>query len=304
MKKWVAFFWIIALTLISAPLMAQETEYQFGVRWSVNGLASSIDMQDIMLSFSGVPGHQNTMLPASQYIRNGRNEIQFYAWPVPSDQPFDEQHELRLFMEYWKPGQNPNTEAKTAFEVVIQPGLEDFKPEVVNVDDQAPLSVVASAIRWDDDYFRLEVPFNNRQPMPTWCWEEGDVLRDSNATRDSLTREYRRLYTLFEAQDNDALMNASKTMIEELAQASGEPEAYVRQRASFTMFFDNPNLFQLDPFPEEPLTLNLGAGNRVAWLTTEGVNVPIAFGHAGQEHQASFVRLYFIQRDGQWEICR
>ncbi|UZH10020.1 hypothetical protein OM794_22305 [Halomonas sp. BDJS001] len=244
------------------------------------------------------------MLPASQYIRNGRNEIQFYAWPVPSDQPFDEQHELRLSMEYWKPGQNPNTEAKTAFEVVIQPGLEDFKPEVVNVDDQAPLSVVASAIRWDDDYFRLEVPFNNRQPMPTWCWEEGDVLRDSNATRDSLTREYRRLYTLFEAQDNDALMNASKTMIEELAQASGEPEAYVRQRASFTMFFDNPNLFQLDPFPEEPLTLNLGAGNRVAWLTTEGVNVPIAFGHAGQEYQASFVRLYFIQRDGQWEICR
>ncbi|WP_226249178.1 hypothetical protein [Halomonas sp. SBBP1] len=292
------------LLVMETQAMAQDMEYQFGVRWSVNGLASSIDMQDIMLNFSGVPGHQNTMLPASQYIRNGRNEIQFYAWPVPSDQPFDEQHELRLSMEYWKPGQNPNTEAKTAFEVVIQPGLEDFKPEVVNVDDQAPLSVVASAIRWDDDYFRLEVPFNNRQPMPTWCWEEGDVLRDSNATRDSLTREYRRLYTLFEAQDNDALMNASKTMIEELAQASGEPEAYVRQRASFTMFFDNPNLFQLDPFPEEPLTLNLGAGNRVAWLTTEGVNVPIAFGHAGQEYQASFVRLYFIQRDGQWEICR
>jgi len=284
--------------------MAQDTEYQFGVRWSVNGLASSIDMQDIMLNFSGVPGHQNTMLPASQYIRNGRNEVQFYAWPVPSNKPFDEQHELRLSMEYWEPGQNPNTEAKTAFEVVVQPGLEGFKPEVVNVDDQAPLSVVASAIRWDDDYFRLEVPFNNRQPMPTWCWEEGDVLRDSDTTRDSLTREYRRLYTLFEAQDNDALMNASKTMIEELAQASGEPEAYVRQRASFTMFFDNPNLFQLDPFPEEPLTLNLGAGNRVAWLTTEGVNVPIAFGHAGQEYQASFVRLYFIQRDGQWEICR
>jgi hypothetical protein len=292
------------LLVMETQAMAQDTEYQFGVRWSVNGLASSIDMQDIMLNFSGVPGHQNTMLPASQYIRNGRNEVQFYAWPVPSNKPFDEQHELRLSMEYWEPGQNPNTEAKTAFEVVVQPGLEGFKPEVVNVDDQAPLSVVASAIRWDDDYFRLEVPFNNRQPMPTWCWEEGDVLRDSDTTRDSLTREYRRLYTLFEAQDNDALMNASKTMIEELAQASGEPEAYVRQRASFTMFFDNPNLFQLDPFPEEPLTLNLGAGNRVAWLTTEGVNVPIAFGHAGQEYQASFVRLYFIQRDGQWEICR
>ncbi len=284
--------------------MAQDTEYQFGVRWSVNGLASSIDMQDIMLNFSGVPGHQNTMLPASQYIRNGHNEIQFYAWPVPSDQPFDEQHELRLSMEYWEPGQNPNTEAKTAFEVVIHPGLVGFKPEVVNVDDQAPLSVVASAIRWDDDYFRLEVPFNNRQSMPTWCWEEGDVLRDSNATRDSLAREYRRLYTLFEAQDNNALMDASKTMIEELALASGESEAYVRQRASFTMFFDNPNLFQLDPFPEEPMTLNLGADNRVAWLTREGVAAPIRFGHAGSDEQVSNVRLYFIQRDGQWEICR
>lgn len=292
------------VVVMETQAMAQETEYQFGVRWSVNGLASSVDMQDIMLSFSGVPGHQNTMLPASQYIRNGRNEIQFYAWPVPSDKPFDEQHELRLSMEYWEPGQNPNTEAKTAFEVVIQPGLEGFKPEVTNVDDQAPLRVVASAIHWDEDYSRLEVPFNNRQPMPTWCWEEGDVLRDSDATRDSLAREYRRLYTLFEEQDNDALMDASKTMIEELALASGESEAYVRQRASFTMFFDNPNLFQLDPFPEEPMTLNLGADNRVAWLTREGVAAPIRFGHAGSDEQVSNVRLYFIQRDGQWEICR
>ncbi|MGO2146673.1 MULTISPECIES: hypothetical protein [Halomonas] len=292
------------LVMMETQAMAQETQYQFGVRWSVNGLASSVDMQEIMLNFSGVPGHQNTMLPASQYIRNGRNEIQFYAWPVPSDKPFEEQHELRLSMEYWEQGENPNTEAKTAFEVVIQPGLEGFKPEVVNVDDQAPLNVVASSIRWDDDYFRLEVPFNNRQPMPTWCWEEGDVLRDSNATRDSLAREYRRLYTLFEAQDNNALMDASKTMIEELALASGESEAYVRQRASFSMFFDNPNLFQLDPFPEEPMTLNLGADNRVAWLTREGVAAPIRFGHAGSDEQVSNVRLYFIQRDGQWEICR
>ncbi len=304
MKNWVSYFWIVALTLNSAPLMAQETEYQFGVRWSVNGLASSIDMQDIMLNFSGVPGHQNTMLPASQYIRNGRNEIQFYAWPVPSDKPFDEQHELRLSMEYWEPGQNPNTEAKTVFEVVIQPGLEGFKPEVVNVDEQAPLRVVASAIHWDEDYFRLEVPFNNRQPMPTWCWEEGDVLRDSDATRDSLAREYRRLYTLFEEQDNDALMDASKTMIEELALASRESEAYVRQRASFTMFFDNPGLFQLRDFPEEPMTLNLAADNRVAWLTTKGVNVPIRFMHLQENDVSSKVRLYFIRRDGQWEICR
>lgn len=296
--------WLLLATLISLPAMAQETEYQFGVRWSVNGLASAIDMQNIMLNFSGVPGHQDTMLPASQYIRNGRNEIQFYAWPVPSDRPFDEQHELRLSMEYWEPGQNPNTEAKTAFEVVIQPGVEGFKPEVTNVDEEAPLRLVASDIHWDEDYFRLEVPFNNQQPMPTWCWEEGDVLRDSNATRDSLAHEYHRLHALFVAQDNDALMDASKTMIEELAQASSESETYVRQRASFTMFFDNPNLFELDPFPEELMKLNLAADNRVAWLTREGVAAPIRFGHVGSDEAVSNVRLYFIQRNGQWEICR
>ncbi len=52
--------------------MAQETEYQFGVRWSVNGLASSIDVQDIMLDFSGTPSHLDTRLPISQYIKNGK----------------------------------------------------------------------------------------------------------------------------------------------------------------------------------------------------------------------------------------
>ncbi|MGO2240623.1 MAG: hypothetical protein ACTH5D_02575 [Halomonas sp.] len=41
--------------------------------------------------------------------------------------------------------------------------------------------------------------------MPTWCWEEGDVLRDSDAARDSLTHEYRRLHALFAAGDSEAL---------------------------------------------------------------------------------------------------
>ena len=282
--------------------MTQASEYHFGVRWSVNGLPSSLRVHNIMLNFSGTPSHLDTRLPISQYIKNGKNTINLNTWPLE----YETEHELRVSLLYWEPGQNPNTEASTAFEVVMMPGQDDAEPEVVFLDPGAPLQPRGSEIHFNryEEYDTLEVSFNNRQRMPTWCWEQGDVLRDSDATRDSLAREYRRLHTLFKAENNDALMNASKTMIEELALASGESEAYVRQRASFTMFFDNPELFQLDPFPEEPMTLNLAANNRVAWLTTEGVNVPIAFDHITQEHQASFVRLYFIRRDGQWEICR
>ena len=304
MKKWVAYFWIIALTLISAPLMAQETEYQFGVRWSVNGLASSIDIQDVMLDFKGVPSEQNTMLPITQYVRNGRNALQFYAWPVPSAEPFEDQHELRLSVEYWKPNENPNIDAKTAFEVVMMPGVEDAKPEIVSIDQAAPVQPRESDISWDQDYFKLTVPFNNRQPMPTWCWEEGDVLRDNDATRDSLTREYRRLHALFAAGDNEALLDAASNRTKELALASSTPEAYVRDRFSYTMYFDSPDLYQLNAFPDEPMTLNLGADNRVAWLTTEGVQVPIRFNHVQEDDVSSRVRPYFIRRDGQWEICR
>ncbi|MCS2609268.1 hypothetical protein [Halomonas dongshanensis] len=284
--------------------MAQEIEYQFGVRWSVNGLASSIDIQDIMLNFKGVQSEQNTMLPITEYVKNGRNALQFYAWPVPSAEPFEEQHELRLSVEYWEPGDNPNTDAKTAFEVVMMPGIEDATPEIVATNPAAPVQPRESDINWDQDNFRLTVPFNNRQSMPTWCWEEGDILQDNAATRDSLTRAYRRLHALFAAGDNDALQDAASTRTEELAIASNTPEEYVRHRFSYDMYFDNPDVYQLDDLPEEPMTLNLGAGNRVAWLTTQGVNVPIVFSHVGTKDAATFIRPYFINRNGQWEICR
>ncbi|MBW6392807.1 hypothetical protein KPL81_16755 [Halomonas sp. Y3S6] len=295
---------VLAAIVWQGPAAAQEIEYQLGIRWSVNGLASSLDMQDIMLDFKGVPSEQNTMLPVTQYVRNGRNAIQFYAWPVPSTEPFDIQHEIRLSMEYWRPGQNPNTDASTAFEVVMRPGVEDAKPEIVSRDLVAPVQPREGEIRWDKDYFKLTIPLNNRQPMPTWCWEEGEVLRDNEATRDSLTQAYRRLHRLFAAGDNDALLAAASTRTKELAQATGTPEAYVRNRFSYTMFFDNPDVYQLDDFPEEPMTLNLAADNRVAWLTTQGVSVPLVFSHVGTEHGASFIRPYFIRRDGLWEICR
>ena len=303
MKSLIALILSLSLSM-GAQAMAQEIEYQYGVRWSVNGLASSVDIQDIMIDFQGVPSEQNRMLPITQYVRNGRNALQFYAWPVPSAEPFEELHELRLSIEYWEPGENPNIDAKTAFEVVMMPGVEDAKPEVVSINSAAPVQPRESDISWDQDYFKLTVPFNNRQPMPTWCWEEGDVLRDNEATRDSLAREYRRLHALFAAGNNDALLAAASTRTKELALASGTPEEYVRHRFSYTMFFDNPDVFQLNDFPEEPMTLNLAADNRVAWLTTEGVQVPIRFNHIQENDVSSRVRPYFIRRDGQWEICR
>ncbi|WP_394426606.1 hypothetical protein [Vreelandella stevensii] len=282
--------------------MAQETEYQFGVRWSVNGLASSLDVQDIMLNFSGTPSDVDTRLPISQYIKNGKNNVKLYTWPLE----YEADHELRISLLYWEPGQNPNTEASTAFEVVMMPGVEDARPEIVSIDTDAPLQPLQNGIRFSryEDNDTLEINFNNRQPMPTWCWQEGDVLNDNDATRDSLTREYRRLHALFSAGDNDALLAAASTRTTELALASGTSEEYVRDRFSYNLYFDNPDLYQLEDFPEEPMTLNLGADNRVAWLTTKGVSEPIRFNNVLQEGRSSYVSLYFIRRDGQWEICR
>ena len=301
MKSLITFVLSVLLTM-GAQAMAQETEYQFGVRWSVNGLASSIDVQDIMLDFSGTPSHRDTRLPISQYIKNGKNTVKLYTWPLE----YEPDHELRVSLLYWESGDNPNTDAKTAFEVVMMPGRDDAKPEVMAIEPEAPLQPRRNGIRFNrnEDNDTLEVAFNNRQQMPTWCWEEGDVLQDNDATRDSLAREYRRLHALFATGDNEALLNAAATRTKELALASGTPEEYVRHRFSYDMYFDNPDIYQLDDFPEEPMTLNLGADNRVAWLTTEGVNVPIVFSHVGQGDAATFIRPYFIRRDGQWEICR
>ena len=302
MKKWIAYCWLVALTFLSASTMAQETKYQFGIRWSVNGFESSLYTHGIMLDFTGVPSNFDRRQPISQYIKNGKNTIELHSWPSE----YWAEDEIRVSLLYWEPDQNPNTEASTAFEVLMMPGVEDAKPEIVSTDPAAPLQPRENEIRFDgnDSYETLHISFNNRQTMPTWCWEEGDVLQDDDATRDSLTREYRRLHALFAAGDNEALFDAAYNRTKELALASGTPEDYVRDRFSYTMFFDNPDIFQLESFPEEPMTLNLGAGNRVAWLTTEGVQVPIRFNHVQEDDVSSRVRPYFIRRDGQWEICR
>ena len=290
------------LLIMEAKAVERATEYQFGVRWSVNELPSSLRTHEILQNFA--PGFQDldARMPITQFVRNGMNSVQLDTFPFE----YEPDSELRVSLLYWASGENPNTEAKTACEVVMFPGKEHTTPEVVSHDPAAPLQPRDSEIRFHryEEFDTLQVSFNNRQPMPTWCWEQGDVLQDNAATRNSLTQAYRRLHALFEAKDNDAIMEASSTMIQELAQASGEPEEYVRHRASFNMLFDNPDVFQLHAFPEDPMTLNLGGDNRVAWLTTRGVSVPITFDHVQEQGRGSSVRLYFIRRDGQWEICR
>src|SRR5690554_6686557 len=301
MKKIFSLLILLFITM-EVKAMGQEVEYQFGVRWSVNGMPSSLHAHNILLNFEGDWSHFDRRLPISQYIKNGKNVVDLYTWPLD----YETDSEIRALLLYWEPGENPNTEAKTAFEVVMFPGKEHADPEVVSHDPAAPLQPRESEIRFRryEEFDTLQVSFNNRQPMPTWCWEQGDMLQDNAATRDSLTQAYRRLHALFEAKYNDAIMEASSTMIQELAQASGEPEEYVRHRASFNMLFDNPDVFQLHACPEDPMTLNLGGDNRVAWLTTRGVSVPITFDHVQEQGRGSSVRLYFIRRDGQWEICR
>ncbi|MBB3142583.1 hypothetical protein ACGTN6_01455 [Halomonas sp. THAF12] len=301
MRSLTAFILSLILSM-GAQAMAQSEEYQFGVRWSVNGLPSSLYMHGIMLDFAGTPSNFDRRQPVSEYIKSGKNFIDLNTFPYE----YDSEHEVRISLLYWEPGQNPNTDASTAFEVVMRPGVEGADPEIVSRALVAPLQPRESEIRFvrKEDFDTLHISFDNRQPMPTWCWEEGDMLRDNEATRDSLTREYRRLHSLFAEGNNDALLAAASTRTKELALASGTPEDYVRHRFSYNMFFDNPDIYQLNDFPKEPLTLNLAADNRVAWLTTEGVQVPLRFNHVHEKGVSSKVRPYFIRRNGQWEICR
>ena len=302
MKPLIALILSLSLSM-GTQAMAQETEYQFGVRWSVNGFASSLYIQGIMLDFTGVASNFDRRQPITEYTKAGNNTIELNTW---IDGGYWAEDQIKASLLYWEPGQNPNTEASTAFEVVMRPGVEDSQPEIVSTDPTAPLQPRESDIGFTSNgrYETLHISFTNRQSMPTWCWEKGDVLRDNEATRDSLTSEYRRLHALFAAGDNDALLAAASTRTKELALASGMPEEYVRHRFSYAMFFDNLSVYQLNDFPEETMTLNLAADNRVAWLTTEGVQVPIRFNHIQENDVSSRVRPYFIRRDGQWEICR
>ncbi|MFK7942902.1 MAG: hypothetical protein AB8B85_08345 [Paracoccaceae bacterium] len=284
--------------------MADEQKYLYAVNWSSSRPQVDLEVQGVFFSSAGRSASVDALLPVSHWIRTGWNEMQLYAWPAP----FDPEYELRLSLQYWLPDENPNKDARTAFTVVIYPGSRDPNPKVIPGEEGAPMLAKAEDVHWisrdNGEFFELNIRFQNIQEMPLWCWEQGDVLMNDTATRDSLAAEYRRLHGIFKAGSNDVLMEEYATMIGELAQASGQPEGYVRHRTGFQVFFDNPDLFELDPFPSSALKLNLGASDRVAWLTTKGVNVPVRFRHLEEEGVSSKVYLYFIHRDGRWEICR
>lgn len=294
-----------ALIATAGAEQEMDTNYIFGIRWEVNDMPSRIRVNGMPLSFSGRPRTMDARLPVSQYTKSGRNEVSLTSW-LPE---YDETHELALSMLYWEPGWNPNTEAKTAFRVVVHPGQDDREPavEYEEGNPESPLQPVVDSARWvvHKDYDELVVSFENRQATPEWCWQKGEVLKDDKATRDSLTKAYRNIHDLLEAGDNDRLMDDWwATMVRENAEAYGEPEGYVRHRAGFQVFMGKPDVFQLAPFPVEPMKLNLAADNRVAWLTTKGVTKPLKFNHVQEENVSSQIQSFFIRRDGEWIVCR
>src|SRR5690554_1180056 len=124
MKKIFLLFMLIFITM-EVKAMGQEVEYQFGVHWSVNGIPSSLRTHNILLSFDGSWSHLDRRLPMSQYIKNGKNILSLSTWPLE----YDLNNKLGVSLLYWEPDENPNTEAKTAFEVVMFPGKEHAEPE-------------------------------------------------------------------------------------------------------------------------------------------------------------------------------
>ncbi|WP_259779358.1 hypothetical protein [Aestuariispira ectoiniformans] len=298
-------FFVLSANATAGAEQEMDTNYIFGVRWEVNGMPYLVSMNGMPLTVNGGYPNVDTRLPASQFVAAGTNRLALSSWM----QSYKEEHELAVSMLYWEPGWNPNTEAKTAFRVVVHPGQDDREPaiEYEEGNPESPLQPVVDSARWvvHKDYDELVVSFENRQATPEWCWQKGEVLKDDKATRDSLTKAYRNIHDLLEAGDNDRLMDDWwATMVRENAEAYGEPEGYVRHRAGFQVFMGKPDVFQLAPFPVEPMKLNLAADNRVAWLTTKGVTKPLKFNHVQEEDVSSQIQSFFIRRDGEWVVCR
>ncbi len=282
---------------------SMEQKFFFGVRWEVNGLPHALDVNGIPRSFAG-PADVKQHEPMTQYMRKGINRLDLVSWP-PNYTP--DQY-LALSVVYWEMGENPSADPRTAFRVSYYPAAEDPGP-FVEYDATAghPARPVAPSINFQpgSEYDTLHVDFEVLDEMPTWCWEQGDILTADNATRDDLTQSYRKIHALMAAKDNDTLMDEWwANMIRENAAAYNRPEGYVRNRASFDVFFDNPDAFRLDPLPTSPMTMRLGAENRIAWLVTQGDAGPLRFAHVQQADRVNYVTPYFIRRNGNWEICR
>ena len=83
--KSLSYFLIPFLLVMEAKAMDHAKEYQFGVRWSVNGIPSSLRTHNILLSFDGSWSHLDRRLPMSQYIKNGKNILSLSTWPLEYD---------------------------------------------------------------------------------------------------------------------------------------------------------------------------------------------------------------------------
>lgn len=281
-----------------------KPEYLIGVRWEVDEMPYYVEWQGIRLTFNGIDSTVDLRLPVSQYVKKGRNVFSLTSWPLE----YTENQKMALSMIYWRPGEDPNNEAKTAFRVLMYPGRKPLGKPIIEYDpkSESPLRPLTDDIRFrpGKEIDVLTIVFENTLQMPTWSWEQGDVLKNDKKTRDSLTEVYRKMHALLEQKNNDAIMDLSSVMIEESALAYDQPTAYVRHRAGHTMEFKHPELFKLAPFPTKPMTLNLGADNRVAWLTTKGLSTPLYFDHIQAEDRATFITNYFIRKNGKWILCR
>ncbi len=281
-----------------------KTDYLFGVRWEIDPLPHALDVQGIPQSFSGAARAVDARQSISQFVRNGGNVVSLAAWPPR----YEVGQELAVSLLYWKPDENPNTDARTAFRVSIVPTDKPKRPSIAfDSSSNSPLVPITEEIKWEpgDEFDTLTVAFDNLQQMPTWCWETGDVLTDDATTLHSLTAKYRELHTLLAAGSNEKLMDDEWPIaIHENATAYDQPIAYVRQRTGFQSFLNNPDVFELEDFPTEPMKLKLAADNRVAWLVVKGVRTPLRFDHIEEEGIGSSVHVYFTRRSGVWSICR
>lgn len=283
--------------------MSQESRLILGARLEVNGLPHRFAINDIPRSFSGQFAEINALEPAPQFISSGRNELSLASFP----DKYTPDHYLSVSIEYWFEGENPNTDARRAFRVSYFPSRTDSGPFVEYGEGPGlPVRPLENAIefRVTPNHDTLVVPFETLIDIPQWCWERGEVLADTPEIRNDLAQEYYQLYSLFATQDKAALMRNASVMIDDLTQASGAPREYVQNSVSYQGFFERPEVFRLAPFPQMPLTLNLGAGNRIAWLTAEGVAEPIRFEHLQEEETSTWVSLYFSRIQGRWVLCR
>lgn len=308
-KTAIAFFFSL-IFLVSAfwyQSMAQQngsSHPTFGLRWQVSDMPFRISLQGFDLE-KRLEGPIDNRFPVSQFIRSGENRVTVRTWP----QAYAPDDEIAVSLLTWLPGDEPNTDAEIALRISIYPGAEDDSPKVTQVATKPSVRLDPSktelSFERGADFDTLSIAFFVQTNLPEWCWETGDVLPDSEATKSSLVEAYRKIYALMEdGNDQELLDKWWHTAITENAAAYSVDPQYTRERTSFSIFFENPDVWRLAPLEENNLNLNLIAANRVAYLTTEGTATPLYFDHIHEPGNVSYIEPRFVRRNGSWEICR